>query len=474
MLAAVGGIVALAAVPSVGFPQPPAERFRPPEYRERVLPQSPADRLRADDDRERIAAEISAAVANSGPQSSDLIEPLTALGNLYATEGQHALAAAALEEARHLVRANYGLYTLEQAPLMQQALENQQALGNFAMVQAFEEELYDLANRHPADFRTVAIHRAMGARRMNILKRLLADEYPAEIYGESGLFSLSRGAVAADLVSEAQIHYADAAAVVLRNGLYSSDELRDLETEIVRASDLFRQLDDRIRYSPSGGFRRYGVGARERGPGWYVTASEELQTRTNALWDLTGSESSQEAKQRRQRVGDAPNPYRLGRESYHRLVAYDEARSGSTPADEQAWRSRLTAYLQVVDWDLLYSENGAALKQYARVHALLKTNAIAEPLMAELFEPPIPIVLPTFLQNPLETPASARYIDVAFEVTRYGTGRRIEIIGAAPNVSDAAKNDLVNLIKSSRFRPRVTDGELERASPVVVRYYLND
>jgi hypothetical protein len=36
---------------------------------------------------------------------------------------------------------------------------------------------------------------------MNLLKRFLADEYPAEIYGESGLFSLSRGAVAADLVS---------------------------------------------------------------------------------------------------------------------------------------------------------------------------------------------------------------------------------------------------------------------------------
>ena len=474
MLAALGGIVALAAVPGTASPQSPPGRFRADEFRERVLPQSPAERLRADDDRERIANEISAAVASSGPQSADLIEPLTALGELYATEGQHALAAAALEEARHVVRANYGLYTLDQAPLMEQALENQQALGNFAMVQALEEELYDLANRHPADLRTVAIHRAMGARRITLLRRFLADEYPAEIYGESGLFSFTRSSVVTDLVSEAQIHYADAAAVVLRNGLYSSDELRDLEMETVRASDLFRQLDDRIRYFRPGGPRRYGVGARERGPGWDVTAMEELQTRTNALWDLTGSESSQEAKQRRQRVGDTPGPYRLGRESYHRLVAYDEARSGSTPADEQAWRSRLKAYLEVVDWDLLYSENGAALDQYARVHALLRTNTIAEPLMAELFEPPIPIVLPTFLPNPLETPASARYIDVAFEVTRYGIGRRIEILGAAPNVSAAAKNDLVNLIRRSRFRPRVADGELGRASPVVVRYYLND
>jgi hypothetical protein len=358
---------------------------------------------------------------------------------------------------------------------MEEALENQEALGDFAMVQALEEKLYDLANRHPADLRTVAIHRNIGARKMDLLRRFLADEYPAELYGESGLFSLSRDAVVTDLVSEAQIHYADAAAVVLRNGFYSSDALRDVEMEIVRASDLFRQRNGRSgRAHPLGGSRPYGVGAKERGPGWDITATEELETRTNTLWDLTGSESSEEAKQRRQRVRDKLTQYRLGRESYHRLVAYDEALSGSTPADKQAWRRRLEAYLQAVDWDLLYSHNGAALDQYARVHELLKTNAIAEPLSAELFEPPIPIVLPTFLPNPLETPASARYIDVAFEVTRYGISRRIEIVGAAPNVSDAAKNDLVNLIEGSRFRPRVTDGELGRASPVVVRYYLND
>jgi hypothetical protein len=32
----------------------------------------------------------------------------------------------------------------------------------------------------------------------------------------------------------------------------------------------------------------------------------------------------------------------------------------------------------------------------------------------------------------------------------------------------------VNLIGSSRFRPRVADGELARAAPVTFRYHLND
>jgi hypothetical protein len=80
--------------------------------------------------------------------------------------------------------------------------------------------------------------------------------------------------------------------------------------------------------------------------------------------------------------------------------------------------------------------------------------------------------LPTFKPNPLDTPLTARYIDVGFEVTRYGESRRIEIVGATAGVPDSAKTSLVSIIKASRFRPRVTDGELGRASPVVVRYYL--
>ena len=63
----------------------------------------------------------------------------------------------------------------------------------------------------------------------------------------------------AELVSEAQLHYADAAAVILRNGLYSSAELRGLEMEIVRANDLFRGKAGRrrARYPQSDDIRPY-------------------------------------------------------------------------------------------------------------------------------------------------------------------------------------------------------------------------
>ena len=128
-----------------------------------------------------------------GPRSPALIQLLTELGVLYETEGQHVLATAVLEQARQLVRANYGLHTLDQVPLMQQALANQQAIGNFPMVRALEEELLDLAERNPDDLRAAAIHRDAGKRRLDVLRRFLAGEAPErDLPGSGDLFVLER------------------------------------------------------------------------------------------------------------------------------------------------------------------------------------------------------------------------------------------------------------------------------------------
>ena len=144
LLRALGSIVALGVMPGSAFCQAGA-----PEKIEQILDA------------------IAAAQVEDGPRSPDLIRLLAELGTLYEAEGDYALATAALAEARSVVRANYGLHTLEQLPLMQQALANQRALGNMPMVQALEEELLELADRHPDDLRTVAIHRDAGERRLD-------------------------------------------------------------------------------------------------------------------------------------------------------------------------------------------------------------------------------------------------------------------------------------------------------------------
>ena len=265
------------------------------------------------------------------------------------------------------------------------------------------------------------------------------------------------------LVEQAQVHYADAIAVLLHNGIYSSDELRDLELEIVRAADLVRQqnaLDPRSTQIGTRRMDRIGLASGSYLPsGAWVPNQHELREQTNTLWDLAGLESSEEAKQRRHRVDHMTSQYGLARESYRRLIDYAETVSESAPADEPAWRSRLETYLQLADWDLVYSANGAALDEYAQVHEMLEATDLAEPLIAEIF-------VDRLADVPAEPTADADISSLHRRGLRnheVGEGRRVEILG--PNIPDAAKEELVGL--------GVADGEfaVRRRS---VRYYLND
>jgi len=161
------------------------------------------------------------------------------------------------------------------------------------------------------------------------------------------------------------------------------------------------------------------------------------------------------------------DPYHRGRQSLRRLYAYGAASSNSSLRQAEA-------VAQMADWDLLYSHNGRAIESYEVARAMLEDAASPASSVEQLFAPPTPVVLPAFQPNPLardETRPATGYIDVAFEITKYGRSRAVEILDAA-NASHAAKQDLVALIRTNRYRPRLTDGVFADATPVRMRYYL--
>ena len=148
-----------------------------------------------------------------------------------------------------------------------------------------------------------------------------------------------------------------------------------------------------------------------------------------------------------------------------RLFAYELA----APAP---LATQIEAFLRIADWDLLHSYNALASGEYAQVLRLLDERGLRSSIDA-LLSPTMPVVLPAHRPNPLATAESDAHIDVAFEITQLGEGRKIAIRSATADVTPANKDELVALIKSLRFRPRAQDGEPARASPVTVRYYLD-
>ena len=367
--------------------------------------------------------------AQSGPRSADLIAPLTALAVLYEEGGELAFAAAAVELATDLVRINYGVQSLDQATLLRRRIALEEERGNFLGAWNLEQALVALARRHRDDPRTVTILHEIGDKRMHLLERYFDGEFPPQVvfgcyYSEGQPETISapdrrpfgdcaqgsRGTVLRSVLWEAQMHYSDAIKVGLGNDLYGSTELREIEMDIVRGSF------------------EYGA------------------------------------------IFQDNRDYALGRESLRRLAAY-EAASDAPPLIQ------IEALIAIADWDLVFSTSGKlakfALETYERAHDRLRTSGQPNAVIEALFAPAAPVVLPTFLPSPFERDESGAAFpsfEVAFEVTKEGKARNVEV--RTKGASRADERRVHQAIMRGRYRPRLVDGRFADATPVVVRYWL--
>jgi hypothetical protein len=87
----------------------------------------------------------------------------------------------------------------------------------------------------------------------------------------------------------------------------------------------------------------------------------------------------------------------------------------------------------------------------------------------------VPVAPPTFRPNTLATQLTADttgQIDVAFEITRFGRAKHVEVLESTTHASREAEKALVHEISRAVFRPRIVDAHVADAAPVVLRYYV--
>lgn len=437
----------------------------------------------------QVLNRIEAIESRDGPYSPALLDELKGLIVMYRENQEHALALVVIERALQVLRANSGLYTLDQVPLLWQRIESEEAIGNHAEVWDLEQELLTLARRHLDNLEAVPLLRDLADRQMEVLGRFvdLHETPPQVIYGcyykewpssdAGNCHSGTRTTVVQGMLADADRNYADAITVLLRNEAYSSDELRALEMELVRGAELIRDEFERDGNRGITGSRTKNEVPVPLVP-WTSAAElvEPWRSRMEPVmaladWELpyesAGTPEEDFLDEIEPRDARFRAPYYRGRQSLRRLYAYEVA--ASSPRLAQAG-----AIVQIADWDLLFSTNGLATEGYALALRMLEDAGVDDASVAQLFAPELPVVLPSFDPSPLardETRSATGHIDVTFAITKYGRAREIEVRGAA-NVSEADQADLVSLLKNSRFRPRLTEGEFADASPVAVRYYL--
>ena len=392
-----------------------------------VYAQEPA--LSAEDVATSVAAQIEDLQSSQGINSPALIDLLTNLGLIFREQGDADLAVAAFERARHIVRVNYGLSSFQEAPLVRQLVQIEEAKGNVAAAWDLEQELIDMIYQRPGP-RPVAASmlREIADKRLDVLERYTAGkDFPPQI--ELGCYysgpprsnaaiepeprscrSGTSSSVKQALYEEATGYYYDVMDMIRFSEGPSSDELPELYMAVLRAS--YAARNDLTEYQGNGMLRRVYA--------HHVRYSAPLPVQMNAL-------------------------------------------------------------LQMADWDLLYAsgrkQNEAAFQAYEALHDRLVQKGLEPSFIDEIFSPRVPIVLPTFAPSRLvfgEAPGSLGYLDVAFEITKYGEGKSVEILDTSTNKTEAARRQIRDLIQWARFRPRMANGAFEDPSRVVVRYYVNE
>jgi tetratricopeptide (TPR) repeat protein len=392
----------------------------------------------ASDAETQILAQLSEIEARDGPNSTESIGPLTALALIYQENGRHDLAIGIIERARGVVSVNYGLYSLEEVPLLQMAVRNEEARGNAELGWDLEQELLDLARRYPSAPETYPVYREVARKRADVLADYRGGGFPPQIVlgcyysrftgptfeGPAGSCRAGeRGAAIANLRWEVTRYYRQAFDTLLHNDP-SRDELRAF-------------LDDVLPVA-------YRGDANVNVP-----------------------------------------------RAFNRLVEYESRNPLSTP------QSRADLVIEVADWstillhqlvarnamrplvrrapdETITETEASILEQYKLAYAELEKAGAEQGSIDAIFAPPVPVVLPAFLPNPLATgeAASTGYIDVAFVVSPHGRAEKIEILGSTKSVIRRAEKELVTLIEESSFRPRTTNGQFVGTSPVEVRYYV--
>ena len=125
-------------------------------------------------------AKIEKAIAEeesvNGPQSLALVDRYEDMAALHEEIGNHLLAAAALEQARAIVRMREGLHSLDQAEIVEQEIEGLEGAGAFTDSDELQDDLLDLAARNSSDPRVLSILSAVAERQMDAVQTYL-DEH---------------------------------------------------------------------------------------------------------------------------------------------------------------------------------------------------------------------------------------------------------------------------------------------------------
>lgn len=378
---------------------------------------------------------------SEGLTDPTLIEPLAALGEQYYQRKQFDYAAKAFAQARQIIRVNDGFDTTREIALLDSLIYTERARGNFADAWRYEQTLLQLAEKRVGSLESLSVFRNAAARRLDLRLNYLDGAHPPEIelgcyYGWSlfmsslrvhGVMTSStpialrncnageRDTVSAALLIEARRYQMLGIETLLQNDAYASDDMWQIFTDMLWTSEVLQRK-------------------------LLLFDDRPLQTMMTRLLTYEGSDPS---------------------------IAVRRAQMLLQLADMKVVRARQADS---------YARYDEVLASYAQVYDVLRNVGVDATTLAAEFTPAVPVVLPSYMPNPLTAYAAnnaGNYIDASFDVTNKGKSRRIKIMAVSEGTSRSEVRALKQLIERSSFRPALPEGSAPPTASFVIRYYVD-
>lgn len=362
--------------------------------------------------------------AGAAPYAAELAETTLALGLALQQQGRHDEALDALAQSRQILRVNEGLNSLGQARVLQAMIDSSVALQDFVQADALHEALYRLRLQAHGTHDSAVAEASLDWADWNVRRYLQESQgSAAPEAADSRLINLR--------LDRAYALYTRALAIQQAAAGTPPDALIATERRIAGLTSLVnRGLQDATSHSS---LTRLGDNSRQR----------SRQT---------------------------PNRFLLkdGTTALQRAISYSLA--SPTPDLAQAAQRML----ELGDWYLLFDERAAAVQAYEDALALLDTAEAAQPDLLQLGSG-LPVRDPAASyvatqEAPLEDYDG--YIDVEFEVNRFGKASRPAILASTAQAHELEKA-LLRRIRSSTFRPGFEDGAVLAQHKVQLRYYYS-
>ena len=405
-------------------------------------------------DIEGYIARVGNAEVEEGPYSDQLREDLFNTGLLYQKLDDHENALKLLERALAVSRINYGLEALDQVPIMEAMARSHLARDEIANADAMMEASLVLQTKAYGDnsqelvpallklgnWNTEAfMDRSsilLNIPRMNV-QNFLRDPRnyitPMTDIRDTPLYKLY----------QARSNYLLALRTLIDARNFTHPDLLPLEHELLTNYFLFTHREN-ILYEPD----------------FYLTRKKSKtasRLNQNAI-ELLHSES-----------------YDLGMEAHKRILAYIYNNPNATPAQ------LATAMLEEADWNLLYERKPQAADKYTTAYRFFEGNPELREQIMDLLYPAVPVVLPTYLPPPNsreklgiapDAPVSFfGYIDVSFNLTKFGKARRIRQLGTGGEITRNMEIRLNQYLRNVQFRPRYKGTEVD-TDELRLRYFI--